>query len=231
LKNIKNISHCLRGIVVVMDTKIFISLCVLLLWGMAEAIDVESAKEQKCFNVTTTPVDPKFLAQLKTIYYPMVHRKELYRTTVDLLQVDPKDIDESTVYYDSCAHFSLKPSDEGIQILVQGFGNKQRLYKTKTILPNMEKFEFWPAEGKGYKALSHTVYTDNKSFFLAALCDDDEMSWAVGSMYPTLTKESYDMVMKLVLDLGFKKEYITKFRYDYCDLDQNNTEATTQAAA
>jgi len=210
-------------------TTVFITFCVL--YGAAQGIDFNSAKGPKCFDIKKTfPGEPQFLASLKTIYAPLISRLELYHTAKDLLQVDEKEILESSIYYDLCPRWSL---GENGTILATGFKNKMRYYETKPILPNMEKFELKPAEGKGFTATVYTSLTDNKTFFVAPKClDNGEMSFTVGSMYPTLPKETYDKVAKHLMELGFRKEDMTMIRYDYCDLDDSmdmEMEATTQS--
>jgi len=206
-------------------TTVFITLCVL--YGAVQGIDLEGAKGTKCFEIkkTVTP-EPKFLATLKTIYAPLISRLELYQTAKDLLQIDEKDISESSVYYDSCARLSLLPNGT---VVSRGFGDKMRYFNTKPILPNMEKFEIMPAEGEGLTATSYTTLTDQKTWFVAPKCHKDgAMSFTVGSMYPTLPKETYDKVVKHLIELGFKKEEMVMLRYDYCLLDDQE-EATTQS--
>jgi len=198
-----------------MLTKLCI-ISVALLFG-ADALDLEGAKEQKCFDVKSVTPESAFLASLKTIYLPMNSRLKLYKVASDLLDKDGKDVLESYVYYDSCIRVNLQPNGS---IIATGFDNLRKEYLTKPILPNLEKFEESPADGKGYAATAYTTYTDNKSFFVAAGCGDDgQMTWNVGSMYPTLTKDVKDMVIKHLTELGFKKEFFTEIRYDYCDLE------------
>jgi hypothetical protein len=206
-------------------TKSLAAFCVLAVLGTSQGLDLEGAKEQKCFEITkTVPADPKFVAALKTVYYPMTSRLELYRTAEDLM--NGMDLTEADVYYDSCMQWKLLANGT---IRSTGFNNYHKLYDTKPILPNLERFELFPQDGKGFGGKIYTTMTDNKTFFVTAICTNDgQMVWNVGSLYPTLMKETKDQILEHVTSLGFKKEYMTELRYDHCDL--GDSEATTKVA-
>jgi len=160
---------------------------------------------------------------IKTLYYPLMSRLELYRVASDLLDKDPKDISEASLYYDSCLHWNMYSNGS---IISRGYNGYSRDYSTKILKPNMEKFDFRPAVGTGFSGTVYTTMSDNKTFLFTPFCTDDgEMVLGLGSLLPTLPEETMRKVKEHAISLGFKKEYFTEIRYDRCDLE--TTDYTT----
>lgn len=143
-------------------------------------------------------------------------RLELYRIAGDLLNKQTRDLQENSLYYDSCIRWNMYTNGS---IISRGFNGLQREYNTKILTPNMEKFEFWPKEGKGYSGTVYTTMTDNSTFLFTPFCTKDgEMAWGLGSTLPSLPKKTLEKVLAHARSLGFKKQYFTGLRYDDCDL-------------
>ncbi|CAL8111379.1 unnamed protein product [Orchesella dallaii] len=191
-------------------------LVTLLVASCAKALDLESAKEQPCFNITKTAVlDLNWVGTLKTLYYPLMSRLDLFSSATNLIQKDPKDISEASVYYDLCVYWNLYSNGT---ITARGYNGKSREYQTK-LIKGMEIFEFAPVVGTGYSGTKYTTLTDNKSFFFTPFCMDGQMSWGIGSTTPTLPEDTIKMVYDHAESLGFKREYFTELRYDRCDIE------------
>ncbi|ODM95775.1 hypothetical protein Ocin01_10906 [Orchesella cincta] len=196
------------------------ALAILFIGNCAEALDMESAKEQPCFNITrTVPLDLNWVGTIKTLYYPLMSRLDLYRSSANMLNKSPNDINEATVYYDSCFRWNLYTNGS---ITGRGFNGLSREYKTKLVVPTMEKFEFSPVEGKnyGYSGLKYTTMTDNKTFLFTPFCTDDgEMTWGLGTISPTISQDLIKAAHEHAESLGFKREYFTEIRYDRCNFE------------
>lgn len=46
------------------------------------------------------------------------------------------------------------------------------------------------------------------------------MTWAAVSRLKVLPEQTVDEITKHVVSLGFKKEYMARFRYDFCSFDE-----------
>ncbi|ODM94155.1 hypothetical protein Ocin01_12526 [Orchesella cincta] len=190
---------------------IHVALCV----SSIQSLDMDSAKESPCFKIEkTVPLDMEYWANIKTSYYPLMSRLELYGVAVDLLQKDPAEISESELYYDSCIVW--KHTNESYYS--EGFGGQTREY---VAVPKDDKFEVYTmhsVDGKGYSGTAYTTYTDNQTFLFSAACGDDgQMTWSVGTTTPTLPHGTVEKIHEHALSLGFKKEFFTELRYDGCD--------------
>ncbi|CAL8111381.1 unnamed protein product [Orchesella dallaii] len=193
------------------------TLAVIFVGGYAKGLDMESAKEQPCFNISkTVPLDLNWVGTIKTLYYPLMSRLELYRVASDLVHQDPKDISEASVYYDSCFYWNMYTNGT---IISRGYNGQTREYKTK-LINGMEEFEFGPVEGMGYSGTVYTTLTDNSTFLFTPFCTDDgEMAWGLGSTLPILSEDTIKLVYEHAESLGFKREYFTELRYDKCDIE------------
>ncbi|ODM94160.1 hypothetical protein Ocin01_12527 [Orchesella cincta] len=195
---------------------IFVTLCVSSIYSL----NIDNAKESPCFKIEkTVAIDIEFWAKIKTSYYPLMSRLDLYMLAVDILQKDPAEISEPELYYDSCIVFK----NTNKTFYSEGFGGNTREY---TAIPKDGKFEVYamnPVEGEGYSGTAYTTFTDNKTFSFSAVCGDNgQMTWGVGSTTPTLPRETVEKIHEHALSLGFKKEFFTELRYDGCDYQYDN---------
>jgi len=183
-----------------------------------KSLDMDGAKERSCFKITkTVPLELDWVGSLNTLYYPVMSRLELYSVAADLVQKDPKDITEGSVYYDSCLNFEAR--SDGTMIF-RGYGDQSKEYQTTYLTPAMEQYEFSPKEGPGITGMSYTTLTDNKTFIFSVNCLDEEeqMTWGVVSPLPSLPEDTLKIIYDHAKSLGFKKEYFTEIKYDKCDI-------------
>ncbi|CAL8086070.1 unnamed protein product [Orchesella dallaii] len=189
-----------------------------------KCLDLESAKELPCFPIhKTVPMEhdkssdkPSGTAR---IYYPFMSRLDLYKSATDILQKDPKEISESTVYYDACIVWT---SNNGTHI-AEGFDGHTREYSIDVVKEGSNQVtKIHPVEGPGASGTGYVTLSDNKTFFFTAFCaNDGQMSWGVASLIPKLPEESVKKIHEHAVSLGFKKEYFTELRYDGCDLEHD----------
>ncbi|CAL8086067.1 unnamed protein product [Orchesella dallaii] len=199
---------------------VFCSVCIFSI----ECLDLESAKEQPCFKIEkTVPMGGEVpTGEITTIYYPHMSRLDLYMNAIDLLQKDPKEISESSLYYDSClvwkcnANGTQGHKDHGTYYS-EGFDGRTREYEVEMVNGSEEVSKIRPVEGKGLTGTGYVTYSDNKTFFFSAFCTDDgQMTWNVASLIPVLPEASVKIIHEHALSLGFKKEFFTELRYDRC---------------
>ncbi|ODM91524.1 hypothetical protein Ocin01_15155 [Orchesella cincta] len=195
-------------------------LALLCMSSAIQGLSLETVKEQPCFNISKNPtplLDAKWALSLDTIYYPLMNTVDLYRAATDLLQMDPKEINTGSIYYDGCLTWQMFSNGT---LMSKGYNGLTRAYKTKTEGDNLDIYTFEAEEGDAaYSGTVYTTLTDNKSYFFSAVClNDGEMAWGVGSLTPTLPEETKKTILEHAESLGFKKEFFTELRYDKCNL-------------
>ncbi|CAL8129137.1 unnamed protein product [Orchesella dallaii] len=199
-------------------------LAILLFGGNTYSIDMESARETRCFWIgKTVPVDMEWMDSITRMYFPAMSKMELYRTAVDIAGEDPEDISEDSVHNDSCIYWKMHHNGT---LKGRGFSGRSREYKTTFDRPN--KFDFRPAEGEGYSGTVYVTLTDNSTFMFAPICTDEgEMAWGVFSTVPRLPERTMNQIHEHAKSLGFKKQYFVNVNYDKCDL--SGASGTTSA--
>lgn len=182
---------------------------------------------------------------MKTLYYPIMSRFDLYVGAVDQTGLDPKDIAENTLYYNGCITWTL--GTEPNSFFQNGLGINGKKYFIQLIDPGVatfsnadggmfdqnnitgKKYSNFNKNGvsnlntilfsnQGFKGISYTILTDNKTYFLALNCytEWDQMTWSIASATETLPEETAKLVYDTVLPIGFKREQFTGLRYETC---------------
>lgn len=76
---------------------------------------------------------------IKTWYYPLMSRYDLYKGAVDLANKwKAKDVTEDEVYYDSCITWEMGANS----FVTHGFNGQKRSYNAKPLGAGLESYEF-----------------------------------------------------------------------------------------
>lgn len=149
----------------------------------------------------------------------------MYYAASEVSTVEIRELQEDELYYDACIHAELKENSTLSE--VTGF-NKEKVSRAKIIyvpasgekdsLTDPYVPEHYITKGDpGKSATSYATFTDNSTFVFWATCwDDGQMTWSVSGPAKGLPEDKVKLVHEHAISLGFKKQYFTGLRYDYC---------------